>query len=108
MPRPPGAKRVSFNVPSTSQSSVAGPSVSAPQSSSPPASKINDLCNVLSQPQHHSSCMGYFDDHEFQQHMFMSAHSMNFGEAHEIACFYDVLRRKGVHCLGVKEKYVKS
>ncbi|KAI4159865.1 MAG: hypothetical protein LQ342_006193 [Letrouitia transgressa] len=96
-----GTKHVSFDLQDTLKPSVAGSSASVPRSSSS-ASKINDLCDVLSQRLQSLSCVGYLDDHEFQQHMFMSADIMDADESQEIVSFYDI---KFAHGLGVKEKY---
>lgn len=98
-----GTKHVSFDLQDTLKPSVAGSSASVPRSSSS-ASKINDLCDVLSQRLQSLSCVGYLDDHEFQQHMFMSADIMDADESQEIVSFYDI---KFAHGLGVKEKYVE-
>ncbi|KAL9046253.1 MAG: hypothetical protein Q9214_000864 [Letrouitia sp. 1 TL-2023] len=104
-PQRQGTKHVSFNLQDTSKPSGASHSASAQRPSSSSASKISDLCGVLSQRLQSLSCVGYLDDHEFQQHMFVSADGMDTDEFQEIISFYDILRLKFAHGLGVKEKY---
>lgn len=106
-PQRQGTKHVSFDLHNTSKPTVAGFSTSAPRSPSSSAPKINDLCGVLSQNPQNPSCVGYLDDHEFQQHMFVSGDGIDLDESQDIVCFYDILRLKFPHGLGVKEKYVE-
>ena len=83
---------------------VAGSSTADLPLSSPSVSKIHNLCHVLSQSPQHTTCVGYLDGHDFQHHVFMSAHRTEVERAQEIICFYDVLRHRGAYGLGVKEK----
>ena len=107
VPQHQGTKRVSFDVQGKAEPVVPVSSASTPPPP-PSVAKISDLCGVLSQTRQTSSWVGYLDDHDLHQHVFVNAERPNVDESQEILCFSDIFRRSFAYGLGVKEKYVSS
>ena len=107
VPQQQGTKRVSFDVQGRAEPVLAVSSTSA-LPPPPSVTKISDLCGVLSKTRQSSSWVGYLDDHDLHQHVFVNAERANLDESRDILCFSDVFRRSFPYGLGVKEKFVAS